>query len=106
MLMKKPVHRPCVFVRSARVCDAGGSAVEVLQGDSYRRKGLADRRSWASRSSSDTREAFFGVSVPIEVLGYVRCSRCEGGGGEWGVVCPLCHGYVMGVTHTVKLEIP
>jgi molecular chaperone DnaJ len=54
----------------------------------------------------DTREAFFGVSVPIEVPVYVRCSRCGGGGGEWGV-CPLCHGYGMiETTHTVKLEIP
>ena len=54
----------------------------------------------------DTREAFFGVSFPIEVPVYVRCSRCGGGGGEWGV-CPLCHGYgMMEVAHSVKLEIP
>jgi molecular chaperone DnaJ len=54
----------------------------------------------------DTREAFFGVSVPIEVPVYVRCSRCGGGGGEWGV-CPLCHGYgMMEIAHSVKLVIP
>jgi hypothetical protein len=54
----------------------------------------------------DTREAFFGVSVPIEVPVYVRCSRCGGGGGEWGV-CPLCHGYgMMEISHSVRLEIP
>jgi DnaJ-class molecular chaperone len=54
----------------------------------------------------DTREAFFGVSVPIEVPVYVRCRRCGGGGGEWGV-CPLCHGYgMMESAHSVRLEIP
>ena len=54
----------------------------------------------------DTREAFFGVSVPIEVPVYVRCSRCGGGGGEWGV-CPLCHGYgMMEGAHSVRVEIP
>ena len=54
----------------------------------------------------DTREAFFGVSMPIEVPVYVRCSRCGGSGGEWGV-CPLCHGYgMMEIAHSVRLEIP
>ena len=55
----------------------------------------------------DRREAFFGVSMPIEVPVYVRCSRCGGsGGGEWGV-CPLCHGYgMMEIAHSVRLEIP
>ena len=54
----------------------------------------------------DTREAFFGVSMPIEVPVYVRCSRCGGSGGEWGV-CPLCHGYgMMDIAHSVRLEIP
>ena len=54
----------------------------------------------------DPREAFFGVSVPIEVPVYVRCSRCRGSGGDWGV-CPLCHGYgMMEIAHSVRLEIP
>jgi molecular chaperone DnaJ len=54
----------------------------------------------------DTREAFFGVAVPIEVPAYVRCSRCGGSGGELGV-CPLCHGYGrMEIAHSVRLEIP
>jgi len=54
----------------------------------------------------DTREAFFGVSMPIEVPVYVRCSPCGGSGGECGV-CPLCHGYgMMEVAHRVRLEIP
>jgi DnaJ-class molecular chaperone len=53
----------------------------------------------------DTREAFFGVSVPIEVPAYVRCGRCGGSGGEWGM-CPLCHGYgTMEIAHSVRLEI-
>jgi molecular chaperone DnaJ len=54
----------------------------------------------------DTREAFLGVSVPIEVPAYVRCGRCGGSGGEWGV-CPLCHGYGRTESaHSVRLEIP
>jgi molecular chaperone DnaJ len=54
----------------------------------------------------DTREAFFGVSMPIEAPIFVRCSRCGGSGGEWGV-CPLCHGYgMMEIAHSVRLEIP
>ena len=36
----------------------------------------------------DTREAFFGASVPIEVPVYARCGRCGGSGGEWSV-CSL-----------------
>jgi len=53
----------------------------------------------------DAHETFFGVSVPIEVPVYVRCSRCGGSGGEWGV-CPLCHGYGMAQRRrTVALEI-
>jgi len=54
----------------------------------------------------DTREAFFGASVPLEVPAYVRRTRCGGSGGEWGV-CPLCHGYgMMEIAHCVRLEIP
>jgi len=54
----------------------------------------------------DTHEAFFGASVPLEVPAYVRCTRCGGSGGEWGV-CPLCHGYgMMEIAHCVRLEIP
>ena len=53
----------------------------------------------------DTHEAFFGVSVPIKVPVYVRCSRCGGSGGEWGV-CPRCHGYGMAETRrTIVLEV-
>jgi molecular chaperone DnaJ len=53
----------------------------------------------------DRSEAFFGVSMPIEVPVYVRCSRCGGSGGEWGV-CPLCHGHgMMEIAHSVRLEI-
>ena len=54
----------------------------------------------------DRREASFGVSIPIEVPAYGRCSRCGGSGGEWGV-CPLCHGFgMMEIAHSVRLEIP
>jgi molecular chaperone DnaJ len=54
----------------------------------------------------DTREAFFGVSMPIEVPVYARCGRCGGSGGEWAV-CPLCHGYgMMETAHSIRLEIP
>ena len=54
----------------------------------------------------DAREAFFGVTVPIEMPVYVRCDRCWGSGGEWAV-CPLCHGYgMMEIAHSVRLEIP
>ena len=54
----------------------------------------------------DTREAFFGVSLPIEVPVYARCDRCGSSGGDWGV-CASCHGYGMAETSwTVALEIP
>jgi molecular chaperone DnaJ len=53
----------------------------------------------------DTREAFFGASVPIEVPVYAPCDRCGGSGGEWGV-CASCHGYGMAAkSRTVALEI-
>src|SRR5713101_4170394 len=54
----------------------------------------------------DRSEAFFGVSLPIEVPVYARCDRCGGSGGDWGV-CASCHGYRMAETSwTVALEIP
>jgi DnaJ-class molecular chaperone len=53
----------------------------------------------------DRTEAFFGVSLPIEVPVYGRCDRCGGSGGDGGV-CASCHGYGMAETsRTVGLEI-
>jgi DnaJ-class molecular chaperone len=53
----------------------------------------------------DRTEAFFGVSLPIEVPVYALCDRCGGSGGDWGV-CASCHGYGMAETsRTVALEI-
>jgi DnaJ-class molecular chaperone len=38
----------------------------------------------------DRTEAFFGVSLPIEVPVYGRCDRCGGSGGD-RAVCASCH---------------
>jgi DnaJ-class molecular chaperone len=54
----------------------------------------------------DRTEAFFGVSLPIEVPVYARCDRCRGSGGDWAV-CASCHGYGMAEKNwTGALEIP
>jgi molecular chaperone DnaJ len=54
----------------------------------------------------DRTEAFFGVTLPIDVPVYARCDRCGGSGGDWGM-CASCHGYGMAETSwTVALESP
>jgi molecular chaperone DnaJ len=72
----------------------------------FHQKSHGSRRRLGVEIVLDTREAFFGVTVPIEVPVYVRCGRCGSSGGEWSV-CPLCHGYgMMEIAHGVRLEIP
>ena len=72
----------------------------------FHQKSHGSRRRLGVEIVLDTREAFFGVTVPIEVPVYVRCGRCGGSGGEWSV-CPLCHGYgMMEIARGVRLEIP
>ena len=73
---------------------------------SFHQKSHGSRQRLSVEIVLDRREAFLGVSMPIEVPVYVRCSRCGGNGGEWGA-CPLCHGYgMMEIAHSVRLEIP
>ena len=72
----------------------------------FHQKSRGSRRRLGVEIVLDTREAFFGVSVPIEVPVYARCGRCGSSGGEWSV-CSLCHGYgMMEIAHRVRLEIP
>jgi len=54
----------------------------------------------------DAEEARFGCRVPFELPSYVRCSRCEGTGGWWGI-CLGCYGRgLVEGTHELMLEIP
>ena len=72
----------------------------------FHQKSHGSRRRLGVEIVLDTREAFFGVTVPIEVPVYVRCGQCGSSGGEWSM-CPLCHGYgMMEIAHGVRLEIP
>ena len=72
----------------------------------FHQKSRGSRRYLGVEVVLDRTEAFFGVSLPIEVPVYARCSRCGGSGGDWGV-CASCHGYGMAETSwTVALEIP
>ena len=72
----------------------------------FHQKSHGSRRRLGVEIVLDTREAFFGVTVPIEVPVYVRCGQCGSSGGEWSM-CPLCHGYgMMEIAHSVRLEIP
>jgi DnaJ-class molecular chaperone len=71
----------------------------------FHQKSHGSRRLLGVEIVLDAREAFFGISVPIEVPVYVRCSRCGGGGGEWSA-CPVCHGYgMMEIASSVRLEV-
>jgi len=71
----------------------------------FHQKSHGSRRCLSVEIVLDTREAFFGTSVPIEVPVYDRCVRCGGSGGEW-CVCAACHGYGMAASsRTVALEI-
>jgi molecular chaperone DnaJ len=72
----------------------------------FHQKSRGSRRYLGVEVVLDRTEAFFGVSLPIEVPVYARCDRCGGSGGDWGV-CASCHGYGMAETSwTVALEIP
>jgi molecular chaperone DnaJ len=72
----------------------------------FHQKSRGPRRYLGVEVVLDRTEAFFGVSLPIEVPVYARCDRCGGGGGDWGV-CASCHGYGMVETSlTVELETP
>jgi DnaJ-class molecular chaperone len=71
----------------------------------FHQKSRGSRRFLGVDVVLDRTEAFFGVSLPIEVPVYARCDRCWGSGGDWGV-CPSCHGYGLAETsRTVALEI-
>jgi molecular chaperone DnaJ len=71
----------------------------------FHQKSRGSRRYLGVELVLDRTEAFFGVSLPIEVPVYARCDRCGGSGGDWGV-CASCHGYRMAKTsRTVALEI-
>ena len=71
----------------------------------FHQKSRGSRRYLDVEVILDRTEAFFGVSLPIEVPVYARCDRCGGSGGDWGV-CASCHGYRMAKTsRTVALEI-
>ena len=71
----------------------------------FHQKSRGSRRYLGVEVVLDRTEAFFGVSLPIEVPVYGRCERCGGSGGDWGV-CASCHGYGMAETsRTVALEI-
>src|SRR5712691_3196872 len=72
----------------------------------FHQKSRGSRRQLGVEVVLDRTEAFFGVSLPIEVPVYGRCARCWGsGGGDWGV-CGSCHGYGMAETsRIVALEI-
>jgi len=71
----------------------------------FHQKSRGSRRYLGVEVVLDRTEAFFGVSLPIEVPVYVRCGRCGGSGGSWGV-CGSCHGYgLAGSSRTVSLEI-
>jgi DnaJ-class molecular chaperone len=71
----------------------------------FHQKSLGSRRCLGVEVVLDRPEAFFGVSLPIEVPVYARCDRCWGSGGDWGV-CASCHGYGLAETsRTVALEI-
>jgi molecular chaperone DnaJ len=71
----------------------------------FHQKSRGSRRYLGVEIVLDRTEAFFGVSLPLEVPAYARCDRCGGSGGDWGV-CASCHGYGMAETsRTVALEI-
>jgi molecular chaperone DnaJ len=72
----------------------------------FHQKSRGPRRYLGVELVLDRAEAFFGVTLPIDVPVYTRCDRCRGSGGEWGL-CSSCHGYGMAETNwTVGLEIP
>jgi DnaJ-class molecular chaperone len=71
----------------------------------FHQKSRGSRRYLGVEVVLDRTEAFFGVSLPIEVPVYGRCDRCGGSGGD-AAVCASCHGYGMVETsRTVALEI-
>ena len=71
----------------------------------FHQKSRGSRRYLGVEVVLDRTEAFFGVSLPIEVPVYARCDLCGGSGGDWGV-CASCHGYGMAETsRTVAVEI-
>jgi molecular chaperone DnaJ len=71
----------------------------------FHQKSRGSRRHLGVEVVLDRTEAFFGVSLPIEVPVYTQCDRCGGSGGDWGV-CASCHGYGMAETsRIVGLEI-
>ena len=71
----------------------------------FHQKSRGSRRYLGVEVVLDRTEAFFGVSLPIEVPVYARCDRCGGSGGDWGV-CASCHGYGMAeTTRAVALKI-
>ena len=71
----------------------------------FHQKSRGSRRYLGVEVVLDRAEAFFGVSLPIEVPVYARCERCGGSGGDWGV-CASCHGYGMAETsRTVAIGI-
>ena len=49
---------------------------------SFHQKSHGSRQRLSVEIVLDRREAFLGVSMPIEVPVYVRCSRCGGNGGD------------------------
>jgi molecular chaperone DnaJ len=71
----------------------------------FHQKSGGSRRYLGVEVVLDRTEAFFGVSLPLEIPAYARCDRCGGSGGDWGV-CASCHGYGMAETNrTVALDI-
>jgi molecular chaperone DnaJ len=71
----------------------------------FHQKSRGSRRYLGVEVVLDRTEAFFGVSLPIEVPVYAPCDQCLGSGGDWGV-CASCHGYAMAErSRTVALEI-
>jgi DnaJ-class molecular chaperone len=69
----------------------------------FHQKSRGSRRCLCVEVVLDRTEAFFGLTLPIEVPVYARCDPCGGSGGDWGA---SCHGYGLAeVSRTVALEI-
>jgi hypothetical protein len=77
--------------------------------DRIRRAFLADERPVTFSASIEltAREAFTGITVPLDVPVRCTCAHCGGRGGSWAERCSRCHGNGTQLTrHLFQVTVP